>query len=331
MRCVKSNDSKGSIIKPVGKVIRNILNALQVKCPNKDCGKVMTLEEYQKHEIICGLPKCQNKKCQKGSLKLIDYKDSKGVKKKFCSDMCKYSYIFQELLKKESPDKLCKWFHVFVTETLNKTIHVECDKRIENLKTIIQSLSGNTKISFNEINYSPGFTSFKWDKMKKGHGMQVSNGGENLFLNESCYAFRSAVSDTAFMEGVHYFEIISDKRTENELKIGVTKNTNFNYDTSFSDYNFGWAFYGIGQLRHANNASGDAYGKKFKKKGTLGVFLDMNKGILSFALDGDYFGVAFRSDELKEGPIFAAVSLLHIGGCTLQVGIPAPPYFFSDY
>jgi hypothetical protein len=52
---------------------------------------------------------------------------------------------------------------------------------------------------------------------------------------------------------------------------------------------------------------------------------------LSFALDGEYFGIAFQSDELKVGPIWAAVSLLHVGGCTLQVGIPAPPYFFSDY
>lgn len=145
------------------------------------------------------------------------------------------------------------------------------------------------------------------------------------------------------MSGIHYFEIIADRRTENELKIGITKSTNFNYDTvcilylffctnqSFSDYNFGWAFYGIGQLRHSNNATGDVYGKKFKKTGTLGVFLDMDKGVLSFALDGDYFGCAFQSEELKTGPIYAAISLLHVGGCILQTGIPAPSYFFSDY
>ena len=49
------------------------------------------------------------------------------------------------------------------------------------------------------------------------------------------------------------------------------------YFQSFSDYNFGWAFYGIGQLRHSNNATGEIYGKKFKKTGVLGVFLDMDK------------------------------------------------------
>lgn len=57
----------------------------------------------------------------------------------------------------------------------------------------------------------------------------------------------------------------------------------------------------------------------------------MNKGILSFSLDKEYFGIAYKSEELKHGPIYAAVSLLYIGGCTLQTGIPAQPYFFSDY
>jgi len=33
------------------------------------------------------------------------------------------------------------------------------------------------------------------------------------------------------MEGVHYWEIIGDRRTKNELKIGITKNINFNYET----------------------------------------------------------------------------------------------------
>ena len=57
----------------------------------------------------------------------------------------------------------------------------------------------------------------------------------------------------------------------------------------------------------------------------------MNKGIMSFALDKEYFGIAYKSEELKHGPIYPAVSLLHVGGCTLITGIPAQPYFFSDY
>jgi hypothetical protein len=36
----------------------------------------------------------------------------------------------------------------------------------------------------------------------------------------------------------------------------------------------------------------------FKKKGILGVFLDMDNGTLEFAIDGEYFGVAFKDKIL---------------------------------
>lgn len=48
-----------------------------------------------------------------------------------------------------------------------------------------------------------------------------------------------------------------------------------------------YMFYiGLGQLRHGSNATGSAYGKRFKKDGILGVYLNMNNGTLSFALNG---------------------------------------------
>jgi hypothetical protein len=71
MRCKKTSDVKESIMKPIGKVIKNILYQLEVKCPNKDCEKIMTLEKYEEHEYYCHLPKCQNPKCGMGSEKLI--------------------------------------------------------------------------------------------------------------------------------------------------------------------------------------------------------------------------------------------------------------------
>jgi hypothetical protein len=53
----------------------------------------------------------------------------------------------------------------------------------------------------------------------------------------------------------------------------------------------------------------------------------MNSGTLSFALDGEYMGVAFEDPKLKIGPIYAAMSLLHIAGCTLISGLEKPLYF----
>ena len=53
----------------------------------------------------------------------------------------------------------------------------------------------------------------------------------------------------------------------------------------------------------------------------------MFKGTLSFALDEEFFGVAYTSETLKKGPIYPAISLLHCAGCTLKNGIPAPVTF----
>ena len=169
------------------------------------------------------------------------------------------------------------WFHHFLKNNINEIVHRDCDKRINNLKSMVKAVSGKSSIVINDNEYCSGITSFKWDPLRKGQAIQINNNGDGLLLNETCYAFRTVVGNTPFSSGVHYWEIIADRRTENELKVGVTKNINLNYDTSFSDYNFGWAFYGIGQLRHSNNATGENYGKKFKKSGTLGVFLDMNR------------------------------------------------------
>lgn len=39
--------------------------------------------------------------------------------------------------------------------------------------------------------------------------------------------------------------------------------------------------------------------------------LDMNKGTLSISLNSVYLGVAFEDEELKKGPIWPAIGLLH--------------------
>lgn len=67
----------------------------------------------------------------------------------------------------------------------------------------------------------------------------------------------------------------------------------------------------MGQLRHGSNSDGKKYGVPFKKKGILGVYLNMDQGQLSFSIDGHYYGVAFVDESLRRGPIWPAVSLLH--------------------
>ena len=75
---------------------------------------------------------------------------------------------------------------------------------------------------------------------------------------------------------------------------------------------------------------GKKYGKHFKNQGVVGVFLNMNKGTLSFALDGSYMGIAFEDEALKQGPLYPAVSFLHNAGCYLVTG-KAPPLYFYEW
>jgi hypothetical protein len=171
---------------------------------------------------------------------------------------------------------------------------------------------------------------FSWDPEVSSKEITFSADFRHAFLFETNYYFRTITSNRPFFNGVHYWEIIADARTEHELKIGVTAQQTFNVNSSFSDYEFGFAYYGLGQLRHSNNSLGEPYGRFFKKKGVLGVLLNMELGTLSFALDGEFMGVAFEDKILTRGPIWAAVSLLHVGGCTLISGLDPPPYMPVD-
>lgn len=71
LQCKSNSNIKESILKPIGKVIKNLLFQLEVKCPKVDCRKVMTLDKYESHEYYCFLPKCENYLCGLGSEKQV--------------------------------------------------------------------------------------------------------------------------------------------------------------------------------------------------------------------------------------------------------------------
>ena len=90
------------------------------------------------------------------------------------------------------------------------------------------------------------YMEFSWDPDNSSKEIQISQDYRHLFLCESNYLFRTVVANVPFMEGVHYWEIIADSRTEHELKVGVTTQHQFNVNSSFSDFPFGYAYYGLG-------------------------------------------------------------------------------------
>lgn len=112
---------------------------------------------------------------------------------------------------------------------------------------------------------SPGFirqhqkqsiSQFAWDPNYASDVIEISGGNRSVYLKEEQYIFRTVIGNKPFTEGTHYWEIVADARSENELKIGVCKNRDFDLKTAFSDYSFGWAYYAVGQLRHCDGANG---------------------------------------------------------------------------
>jgi hypothetical protein len=71
-------------------------------------------------------------------------------------------------------------------------------------------------------------------------------------------------------------------------------------------------------------SQGVKYGSYRRKRGTIGVFLNMQKGTLSFIQDQDYLGIAFQDQALTVGPLYAAISIQKGTEAVLMVpaGIP---------
>eukprot|EP00330_Aristerostoma_sp_ATCC50986_P000740 CAMPEP_0114592952 /NCGR_PEP_ID=MMETSP0125-20121206/14652_1 /TAXON_ID=485358 ORGANISM="Aristerostoma sp., Strain ATCC 50986" /NCGR_SAMPLE_ID=MMETSP0125 /ASSEMBLY_ACC=CAM_ASM_000245 /LENGTH=285 /DNA_ID=CAMNT_0001791857 /DNA_START=280 /DNA_END=1137 /DNA_ORIENTATION=- len=283
-------------------------NDLDIQCEYFDkCKKVVKLSDLADHEATCQLPKCFNYEiCENHA------KNEFGSKPHACSPDCLLLAQIREAngdygkiltMTKAHLDKFCK--------------------------PAIGNFGGGGFVSVGSGSGNSNISNIKWDRGHCGTGIQFSDNDQSCFLKEGPYMFRTVIADTPLNGGVHYWEIHADKRTDNELKIGIALQRDFTYNSAFCDHEFGYAFYGLGQLRHGSNASGTQYGKRFKKEGVLGCFLDQNRGILSFALNGEYFGPAFKNEALKKGPAYPAVSLLHCAGCKIVGGMPVPNYFLK--
>lgn len=303
-RCALSQNG----IKPIGKALLRMYNELDIKCIHYDkCGKIVKLTDLEKHETFCQLPKCNNFELCSNFVQNEQNRDCSpecGLINKLKNANNDWKLIYNELKEFLSP----------YSQALSPKVNQSSNSSQMSSSLFTPSLSN-------------GPVSLTWDSNVCGTGITLTKNNTHAYLKESSYLFRSVLTEQYFTNGVHYWEIHADSRTENELKIGVSLKKNFDPNSAFCDSEFGYAYYGLGQLRHGSNANGNSYGKKFKKEGVLGVCLDMTKGTLSFALNGEFMGVAFQAPALKNGPIYPAVSLLHNAGCQIVSGKPVPKYF----
>lgn len=64
--------------------------------------------------------------------------------------------------------------------------------------------------------------SFCWDINTLPKEVKMSNDNRSLHLKEDDYLFRTVYANIELREGIHYWEIVADSRSEHELKIGVS-------------------------------------------------------------------------------------------------------------
>ncbi|CAD8093887.1 unnamed protein product [Paramecium primaurelia] len=294
---------KGSQIQPIQKSLKKIYDDLEIKCSY--CTKPFKIADVDRHELNCKLPKCNNYDICGNNLTTNEFENQK-----VCDQACMLLSKIKQIKNKQDL-YLCLKQYVKERQSVNQ---VQAFNYTTN--TIVNQDFGNYPV-------------FKWDRQRMGTGITFSDGDTKIFLKEQAYMFRTAIATHGFEKGIGYWEIEADEKTENELKIGVSTCRDFNYNTAFCDFEFGWAYYGLAQLRHNSNATGPSFGKRFKKEGILGVCLNMNNGTLKFSLNGEIMGTAYTDEKLKQGPIYPAVSLLHCAGCKLITGKPVPAIFLN--
>ena len=328
---------ENSTFQPIQSLTKSKIESIKLKCDK--CYQIFLSVDFENHTPKCGKNKCSFRICPQ----IINENEKKysfiinNYQIYFCSKECKFAYkLAIHDFSKDSIESDKKLRSIIEEISLDKELHVHCHKQNQNNEFPINIEMNKLKLgssSYSEDNSLLGIEShdgscdFQWAS-NSSKEIALSNENRSAFLKETGFAFRSIVSDKYFKKGIFYWEIIPDTLTENELKVGICLSNNFDKNTSFSDYEFGYAFYGIGQLRHGSNSSqGTLFGKPFKNEGTLGVCLNMDKGTLSFALNSKFLGIAFTDDKLKKGPIYAAISLLHKAGLTLITRKPLPSYF----
>jgi len=101
--------------------------------------------------------------------------------------------------------------------------------------------------------------------------------------------------------------------------VGIAKEgTSVSNEEHFANLDGGYAYYSGGMLRSKNTDATRTYGSTFSTGDTIGVYLDSQKGVLSFTLNGKSLGPAFIMSELKDNVYVPAVAVL-VDGETLEL------------
>ncbi len=322
--------AQDAVIRPASRIVWKLISKYEIHCIF--CDEKFKVEQIDEHERNCKTPKCANPLCRKP---LDASKERHRVPKSVCyacSEACKYVAMFNSELNASEKLSPLKVFDQFI-----RSVKFEPDSQGPHLAEELKdsSMSGAVPVSAGNgcasggLQHPPAYgpADFSWDTDSAHPSILFFADNRIALLNDTEFSYKNVYGATGFLGGVQYWEIIIDSRTQNELKIGVSKERRKDLQAAFSDNISGYAYYGLGELRHGEDSMGVKYGKKFRKSGIIGVCLNMDQGTLSFSLNGECFGPAFKDKALEKGPIYPAVALLRISGIILVTGKPVPQCF----
>ncbi len=118
----------------------------------------------------------------------------------------------------------------------------------------------------------------------------------------------------------YYFEVKFIKGSN--FKVGISTRE-ADLELAFSDKEFGWAYYCSGYLRHNSGGDGPKYGEPFGETHTVGVYVDMVKGLLFFSKNNKVFPVAYENKDFLSMQLYPACSFFQDGE-SFALTLPTP-------
>lgn len=161
------------------------------------------------------------------------------------------------------------------------------------------------------VNVPEGFSAplFTWDNKRSSSKLTLDNENLTCTVKEGS-GFKTTLGTEVFQAGGrYYFELFINKGQL--IKIGVCR-LDINLEEAFSDTLKGWGIYN-GELRHNSNSTGPKYGTQLSSNDIIGVALDMVEGTLAFYRNNEYWGIAYKDEELKHGELVAACAPIYVG------------------
>ena len=133
-----------------------------------------------------------------------------------------------------------------------------------------------------------------WDRERSNSGMVFTETGYTAYCNRPGY-FNSAIGRMGMRKGKRYrIKFVVRKNSLRGLfQIGVCLFQNLE-NASFASSTQGWAFYPCWSGCKVHAGSMQPYGKSISRSGLIDMEVDLVEGVLSFALNGESLGAAFR-------------------------------------